>query len=51
MKTIIITGAVNGVGKEVAKILKGNTLILIDEDKTNLEKTSKEISADESTRI
>lgn len=47
MKTILITGAANGVGKEVAKILKGNTLVLIDEDKKEFEKLGGgELSAD-----
>jgi|GEM_PF-2435097 len=46
MKTIIITGAANGVGKEIAKMLAGNTLILIDEDKNNLEKLAEALKTD-----
>ena len=34
MKTIIITGAANGVGKAIAEKLKNNKLLLIDEDVT-----------------
>lgn len=45
MKNIIITGAANGVGASVAKILNDNNLILIDEDKVNLEIISKELNA------
>ena len=36
MKTVIITGAANGVGRAVSNILKENSLILIDEDEKNL---------------
>lgn len=45
MKTAIITGAANGVGKAVAKILKNENLILIDIDKDNLERTAKELNS------
>ena len=36
MKNVIITGAANGVGKEIAKLLKEESLILIDIDEENL---------------
>lgn len=45
MKNVIITGAANGVGKAVAKILKNENLILIDVDKENLEKTANELNS------
>jgi len=45
MKNIIITGAANGVGLEIAKKLQDNNLILIDEDKKSLEKISYELNA------
>ena len=45
MKNIIITGAANGVGKEVANILRDNNLILIDEDKENLSLLSNSLNA------
>lgn len=45
MKNVIITGAANGVGKAVSKILKNENLILIDIDEENLEKTANELSA------
>ncbi len=35
MKNIIITGAGDGVGKVIAKILKNENLILVDIDETN----------------
>ena len=40
MKNIIITGAANGVGAEIAKTLKDNNLILLDIDESNLKKTA-----------
>ena len=46
MKTILITGAAHGVGKEVAKILKNNTLLLVDEDKKALEILGEELGAE-----
>lgn len=45
MKNIIITGAANGVGKAVAKILKDENLILIDIDKENLIKTANDLNS------
>jgi len=44
-KEIIITGAANGVGKAIASVLKGNKLILIDEDEINLKKAAKETNS------
>lgn len=41
MKNIIITGAADGVGKEIATMLKNENLILVDIEKDNLEKTAK----------
>ena len=41
MKSIIITGAGDGVGKAVATLLKDENLILVDIDKENVEKTAK----------
>lgn len=46
MKNVIITGAANGVGKAVAKLLKEENLILIDIDEYNLEETAKEINSE-----
>ena len=45
MKTIIITGAANGVGKAITNLLKDNKLILIDEDETNLKQLALEINS------
>ena len=45
MKTVIITGAAHGVGKAIANILKDNSLILIDEDKDNLEVVAGNLNA------
>lgn len=42
-KIIVITGAANGVGKAVAKLLKNEKLILIDIDEENLNKISEEL--------
>ena len=39
MKNIIITGAASGVGKAVAKELINESLILLDIDEENLNKT------------
>ena len=46
MKTVIITGAANGVGKAVAKLLKCERLILLDIDEKNLKIIAEEIKAD-----
>lgn len=42
MKNVIITGAANGVGKAIAKLLKEERLILIDIDENNLIQVSAE---------
>lgn len=44
-KTVIITGAANGVGKAIAKQLKDENLILIDIDEINLVNTAKELDS------
>ena len=44
MKNIIITGAGDGVGKSIAKMLKNDNLILVDIEKENVEKVAKEIN-------
>lgn len=44
MGNVIITGAANGVGKAVAKILKNENLILIDIDEEGLIKIAKELN-------
>ncbi len=46
MKTVIIVGAANGIGREIAEILKEEKLILIDIDKPNLEKVSLNLGCD-----
>lgn len=46
MKTVMITGSANGIGKAIAQILKDNTLILVDNDEANLIKTANELSCD-----
>lgn len=46
MKNVVITGAANGVGKEVAKILKNEKLILLDYDAEKLKNTAAELNAD-----
>ena len=46
MKNVIITGSANGVGKSVAKILKDNNLILIDNDEENLIKIANDLECD-----
>lgn len=45
MKNVIITGAANGVGASIAKILKEENLILVDIDKVNLEKIANELNS------
>ena len=44
MKNVIITGAANGVGKAIAKILKEENLILIDRDEEQLVKLANELN-------
>lgn len=44
MKNIVITGAGDGVGKAVAKLLKQENLILVDMVKNNVEKVAKELN-------
>ena len=44
MKNVIITGAANGVGKAVAKILMNENIILLDVDSENLSKTASELN-------
>lgn len=44
MKNIIITGAGDGVGKAVAKMLKSENLILVDIDKENVENVARELN-------
>lgn len=46
MKTIIITGAASGVGKEVAKKLRKNKLILIDRNGEKLAEVAQELKCD-----
>ena len=43
MKNIIITGAGDGVGKTIAKMLKNENLILVDIEKENLESVADEL--------
>lgn len=45
MSNVIITGAANGVGKAVAKLLKDEKLILIDIDEENLKYLANELNA------
>lgn len=45
MRKVVITGAANGVGKAVAKLLKNEDLILIDIDEINLKNLSNELNA------
>lgn len=45
-KTVLITGAANGVGRAVANVLKNEKLILIDCDEDNLISIAKELNAD-----
>ncbi len=44
MRNVIITGAANGVGKAVARLLKEENLILIDNDENELIEIAKEIN-------
>ena len=44
-KTVIITGAANGVGKAIAKLLRNEELILIDVDEENLINVSKKLNS------
>jgi len=46
MKTVMITGSANGIGKAIAQILKDNTLILVDNDEANLIKTANKLDCD-----
>lgn len=46
MKTIIITGAASGVGKECAKELKVNNLILIDKNELKLKQVALKLKCD-----
>ena len=46
MKTIIITGAASGVGKETAKLLQNEKLILIDKDEKKLKAVAKRYACD-----
>jgi len=45
MRKVVITGAANGVGKAVAKLLKSEKLILIDIDEENLKYLANELNA------
>jgi len=45
MRKVVITGAANGVGKAVAKLLKSEKLILIDIDEENLKNLANELNA------
>lgn len=44
MKTVIITGSANGVGRAIAEKLKNEKLILLDIDEDNLKKTASELN-------
>ena len=44
MKNVLITGAGDGVGKAVAKMLKDENLILVDIEKENVEKVATELN-------
>lgn len=43
MKEILITGAGDGVGKAIAKMLKSENLILVDIEKENVGRLAKDI--------
>ena len=45
MKNVIITGAANGVGRAISKILNSEKLILIDIDEKNLKNLSEKLNA------
>lgn len=44
MKNVIITGAANGIGKSIAKTLKEENLILVDNDKESLIKIANDLN-------
>jgi len=46
MRTVIITGSANGVGRAIAEKLKNEKLILLDIDEDNLKKISSELNCD-----
>ena len=46
MKNVIITGAANGVGKAIAKLLKDENLILLDTDEINLKELATNINSE-----
>lgn len=46
MRTVIITGSANGVGRAIAEKLKKEKLILLDIDEDNLKKISSELNCD-----
>jgi len=46
MKNVIITGAANGVGKAIAKLLKDENLILLDIDEINLKELATNINSE-----
>lgn len=46
MKTVIITGAANGVGKAVAELLSNERLILLDIDENNLKGLAEKLNSD-----
>lgn len=46
MKNVIITGAANGVGKAIAKLLKDENLILLDIDETNLKELATNLNSE-----
>ena len=46
MKTVIITGSANGVGRAIAEKLKNENLILLDIDENNLKQIASELNCD-----